>query len=169
MMWGKERNREWLKLEQLNVWRCCLLNHRNLQKQQVGRGRTGDQFYTHCLKGHIGFQMEIWRWHLDNSSAYYGDPLQYSCLENLGQRSLVGCSPWGCEESDTTKRLHFHFSLSYIGGGNGNPLQCSCLENPMDRGAWWAAVYGVAQSRTRLKWLSSSSSIVICTYEGWGR
>ena len=122
MMWGKERNREWLKLEQLNVWKCCLLNHRNLQKQQVGRGRTGDQFYTHCLKGHIGFQMEIWRWHLDNSSAYYGDPLQYSCLENLGPRSLVGCSPWGCEESDTTKRLHFHFSLSYIGGGNGNPL-----------------------------------------------
>ena len=50
-----------------------------------------------------------------------------------------------------TERLHFHFSLSYIGEGNGNPLQCSCLENPRDRGAWWAAVYGVAQSRTRLK------------------
>jgi len=75
-----------------------------------------------------------------------------------GQRSLVGCSPWGCEESDTTERLHFHFSLSCIGEGNGNPLQCSCLENPRDRGAWWAAVYGVAQSRTRLKQLSSSSS-----------
>ena len=59
---------------------------------------------------------------------------------------------------DTTERLHFHFSLSCIGEGNGNPLQCSCLENPRDRGAWWAAVYGVAQSRTRLKWLSSSSS-----------
>jgi len=55
-------------------------------------------------------------------------------------------------------RLHFHFSLSCIGGGDGNPLQCSCLENPRDGGAWWAAVYGVAQSRTRLKWLSSSSS-----------
>ena len=68
-----------------------------------------------------------------------------------GQRSLVGCSPWGREESDTTERLHFHFSLSCIGGGNGNPLQCSCLENPRDRGAWWAAVYGVAQSQTRLK------------------
>ena len=54
--------------------------------------------------------------------------------------------------------LHFHFSLSCIGEGNGNPLQCSCLENPGDRGAWWAAVNGVAQSRTRLKWLSSSSS-----------
>ena len=75
-----------------------------------------------------------------------------------GRRSLVGCSPWGHSESDTTERLHFHFSLSCIGEGNGNPLQCSCLENPRDRGAWWAAVYGVAQSRTRLKRLSSSSS-----------
>ena len=74
-----------------------------------------------------------------------------------GQRSLVGCSPCGREESDTTKRLHFHFSLSYVGEGNGNPLQCSCLENTRDGGAWWEAVYGVAQSRTRLKWLSSST------------
>ena len=56
------------------------------------------------------------------------------------------------------ERLHFHFSLSCIGEGNGNPLQCSCLENPRDGGAWWAAVYGVAQSQTRLKRLSSSSS-----------
>ena len=75
-----------------------------------------------------------------------------------GQRSLVGCSPWGREELDTTERLHFHFSLSCIGEGNGNPPQCSCLENPRDGGAGWAAVYGVAQSRTRLKRLSSSSS-----------
>ena len=75
-----------------------------------------------------------------------------------GWRSLVGCSSWGREESDTTERLHFHFSLSCIGEGNGNPLQCSCLENPRDGGAWWATVYGVAQSRTRLKRLSSSSS-----------
>ena len=74
-----------------------------------------------------------------------------------GRRGLVGCSPWGLEESDTTERLHFHFSLSCIGEGNGNPLQCSCLENPRDGGAWWAAVYEVAQSRTRLKRLSSSS------------
>ena len=58
---------------------------------------------------------------------------------------------------DTTERLHFHFSLSWIGEGNGNPLQCSCLENPRDGGAWWAAIYGVAQSRTRLKRLSSSN------------
>ena len=75
-----------------------------------------------------------------------------------GQRSLVGCCPWGCYESDTTKRLHFHFSLSCIAEGNGNPLQCSCLENPKDGEAWWAAVYGVEQSRTGLKRLSSSSS-----------
>jgi len=74
-----------------------------------------------------------------------------------GPRSLVGCSPWGREELDTTERLHFHFSLSCIGEGNGNPLQCSCLENPRDGRAWWAAIYGVAQSRTRLKWLSSSN------------
>ena len=75
-----------------------------------------------------------------------------------GRRSLVGCSPWGRWESDTTERLHFHFSLSCFGEGNGNPLQCSCLENPRDGGAWQAAVYGVAQSQTRLKRLSSSSS-----------
>ena len=76
-----------------------------------------------------------------------------------GLRSLVSCSPWGHGESDTTEQLHFHFSLSRIGEANGNPLQCSCLENPGDRGAWWAAVHGVAQSRTRLKRLSSSSSM----------
>ena len=75
-----------------------------------------------------------------------------------GWRSLVGCSPWGCKESDATERLHCHFSFSCIGEGNGNPLQCSCLENPRSGGAWWAAVYGVAQSQTWLKQLSSSSS-----------
>ena len=63
----------------------------------------------------------------------------------------MGCSPWDREELDTTERLHFHFSLSCIGEGNGNPLQCSCLENPRDGGAWWAAVSGVAQSWTQLK------------------
>ena len=77
-----------------------------------------------------------------------------------GRRSLEGCSPWGRWGSNTTKRLHFHFSLSCIGEGNGNPLQCSCLENPRNGGAWWAAVSGVTQSRTRLKWLSSSSSSI---------
>ena len=88
-----------------------------------------------------------------------GTPLQYSCVENP-----MDGGPWKAavhgvaEGSDTTERLHFHFSLSCIGEGNGHPLQCSCLENPRDGGAWWAAVYGAAQSRTLLKRLSSSSS-----------
>ena len=73
-----------------------------------------------------------------------------------GRRSLVGCGPWGRGELATTEWLHFHFSLSCIGEGNGNPLQRSCLENPRAGGAWRAAVYGVAQSQTWLKWLSSS-------------
>ena len=81
-----------------------------------------------------------------------------------GWRSLVGCSPWGREESDTTEWLHFHVSLSCIGEGNGNPLQCSCLQNPRDGGARWAAVYGVARSRTQLKRLSSSSSRFVIAF-----
>ena len=81
-----------------------------------------------------------------------------------GQRSLVGCIPSCLEESDTTERLHFHFSLSCIGEGNGSPPQRSCLENPRDGGAYWAAIYGVAQSQTRLRRLSSSSSMNI---QGW--
>ena len=87
----------------------------------------------------------------------------------------MGCSPWGRKESDTTERFHFHSSLSCIGEGNGNPLQCSCLEDPRDGGAWWA-IYGVAQSGTRLKrlsrssssvkWLTSSNSLLTATLEG---
>ena len=77
-----------------------------------------------------------------------------------GQRSLIGCSPWGREESGMSEQLHFDFSLSCIGEGNGNPLQCSCLENPRGGEVWRAAVYGVAQSRTQLKRFSSSS--VLC-------
>ena len=75
-----------------------------------------------------------------------------------GRRSLIGYSPWGCEESDTTERRHFHFPLSCIREGNGNPVQCSCLEDPRDEGAWWAVIYEAAQSWTRLKRFSSSSS-----------
>ena len=75
-----------------------------------------------------------------------------------GRRSLVGCSLRGRSELDMTEWLPFHFSISCIGEGNGNPLQCFCLENPRDRRAWWAAIYGVAQSQTQLKWLSSGSS-----------
>ena len=81
-----------------------------------------------------------------------------------GRRSLVGCSPWGHYELDTTERLHFHFSLSCIGEGHDNPFQCSYLENTRDSGAWWAAVYGVAQSRTRLKRLSSNSRMTTSQY-----
>ena len=75
------------------------------------------------------------------------NPLQYSCLgKSHGRRSLVGCGPWGRKELETTERLHFCFSLSCIGEGNGNPLQCSCLGNPMDRGAWQAI--GLSESDT---------------------
>ena len=92
----------------------------------------------------------IWQWH----------PTPVLLPGNShGWRSLVGCSPWRHEESDTTERLHFHFSFSHIEEGNGTPLQCSCLESPRGGGAWWAAVYGVAQNWTRLKWLSSSKHI----------
>ena len=74
-----------------------------------------------------------------------------------GRRSLIGCSPWGRWGSDMTEWLHFHFSSSCFGEGTGNPLQSSCLENPRDGGTWWAAIYGVAQSQTWLKRLSSSN------------
>ena len=91
-----------------------------------------------------------------------GTPLQYSCLENPMDGAAHGVAKSRTRLSDFT--FTFHFSLSCIGGGNGNPLQCSCLENPRDSGAWGAAVYGVAQSRTRLKRLSSSSSSSSSTY-----
>ena len=91
-----------------------------------------------------------------------GTPLQSSCLENpMDGGAWRAWGPWGREESDTTERLHFHFSLSCIGEGNGNPLQCPCLENPRDGGNWWAAFYGVVQSQTRLKRRSSSSSRIL--------
>ena len=86
-----------------------------------------------------------------------------------GRTSLVGHSPWGREESDTTERLHSHFSLSCTGEGNSNPPQCSCLENPRDGGAWWAAVYGVAQSWPRLKDLAAAAGPqrLIQLAKGW--
>ena len=78
--------------------------------------------------------------------------------KSQGRRSMVACSPLGCLRVGHDWATSLSLSLSCIGERNGNPLQCSCLENPRDGGAWWAAVYGVAQSRTRLKRLSSSSS-----------
>ena len=81
-----------------------------------------------------------------------------ACKNPIGRGAWKAAVHGGCGESDTTEQLHFYFSLSCIGEGNGNSLQCSCLENPRDGGAWWAAIYGVAQSQTRLKRLSSSSS-----------
>ena len=104
-----------------------------------------------CTVLHIVAQSPFWRrqWH--------PTPVLLPG-ESQGWGNLVGCHLWGRTESDTTERLHFHFSLSCVGEGNGNPLQCSCLENPRDGGTWWAAIYGVPQSQTRLKRLSSSSS-----------
>ena len=114
---------------------------------QVWDGSRGT-LYTRTM---APWRMGVVQWH----------PTPVLPGKSHGQRSLVGCNPWGRWESDTTERLHVHFSLSGIGEGNGNPLQCSCLENPRDRGAWWAAVYGVSQSQTRLKRLSSSSSSML--------
>ena len=102
----------------------------------------------------------VWRQEIEAGSWENSLSLVLLPGKSHGRRSLVGCSPWGREESDTTERLHFHFSLSRIGEGNGNPLQCSCLENPRDGTAWWAAIYGVAQSQTQLKRLSSSSTSI---------
>ena len=87
--------------------------------------------------------------------------------ESQGRGSLMGCHLWGHTESDTTEGLHFHFSLSWIGEGHGNPLQCSCLENPRDGEAWWATVYGVAQTQTRQKWLSSSITVLDTKHTWW--
>ena len=88
-----------------------------------------------------------------------GHEFEQARVDGEGQGSLVFCSPWDHMELNMTEQLHFPFSLSCIGEGNGNPLQCSCLENPRDGGAWWAAVYGIAQSWTRLKQLSSSKRL----------
>ena len=90
-----------------------------------------------------------------------GTPLQYLAWKIPWAEEPGRLQSMGSLELDTTERLHFHFSLSRIGEGNGNPLHCSCLENPRDSGAWLAAVYGVAQSWTRLKQLSSSSSSIL--------
>ena len=97
---------------------------------------------------------------LEETGKGNGNPLQYSCLENPTDGGAWWATVHGvAEESDTTERLHFHFSLSFTREGNGNRLQYSFMENLRDGGAWWAALSGVAQSRTRLTRLSSSSSL----------
>ena len=88
-----------------------------------------------------------------------GTLLQYSCLENPMDREAVRLQSKGSLRVRHDWALDFHFSLSGIGEGNGNPLHCSCLENPRDGGAWWAAVYGVPQSQTWLKWLSIAQHV----------
>jgi len=108
-------------------------------------------------RGALVLVLQVASFHLTCFRQWHSTPVLLPGKSH-GWRSLVGCSPWGHEELGMTERLHFHFSLSCIGEGNDNPLQCSCLENPRDGGAWWAAVYGVAQSWTRLKRFSSSSS-----------
>jgi len=125
---------------------ACVLSQSTLLRLQVA-------LQGNCLKWalrFVPFPGPRWWWH--------PTPVLLPGKSH-GWRSLVGCSPWGREELDTTERLPFHFSLSCVGEGNGNSLQCSCLENPRDGGAWWAAIYGITQSRTRLKWLSRSEQL----------
>ena len=119
-------------------------------------GTSGKELACQCRRGKT-HRFDSWVGKIPWRRRWQPAPVFLSGKSH-GWRSLVGCSPWGRWESDMTEQLPFHFSPSCIGEGNGNPLQCSCLENPRDGGAWWAAVYGVAQSQTRLKQLSSSSS-----------
>ena len=158
------------RLVDSSIWCMLLENHseaytwkaKTTQWMQTNKGRWpgagGRRSYCSWAQSYrLGWWLrsgdeQWWRLH-DNGNvpaAIKGTVASHS--STLGRRSLV----WGHKESNTTERLHFHFSLSCIEEGNGNPLQCSCLENPRDGGAWWAAVYGVAWSRTWLKRLSSS-------------
>ena len=103
----------------------------------------------------------IYRSYLEKAMASHSSTLAWKIPWTEEPGRLQSMGRWG---SDMTERLHFHFLLSCTGEGNGNPLQGSCLENPREGGAWWAAVYGVAQSRTRLKRLSGSSTVAINVY-----
>ena len=129
------------------------------------RTSPGVQWFRVCLPMQAGsLHFLIWGWfHMpwEKTMATHASTLVWKIpwMEEPGRLQSMGLP-----RVRHTEWLHFHFSLSCIGEGNGNPLQCSCVENPRDRGAWWAAVYGVAQSRTRLKWLSSSSS----SHMPWG-
>ena len=109
-------------------------------------------FVLSCLLSSPYWLFSMYSMYLEKTMAPHSSTLAWKIPWTEEPRRLQSM---GSLESDTTERLHFHFSLSCIGEGNGNPLQCSCLGNPRDREAWWAAIYGVAQSRTWLKWLSS--------------
>ena len=144
------------------LFKCCTQYASKFGKlssgQRAGKGYFSSQSQGRAMPKNIQTIAQLHSSHtLARRRQWYPTPILLPGKSH-GRRSLVGCRPWGCYESDTTERLHFHFSLSHNGEGNGNPLQCSCLENPRDGRAWWAAVFGVAQSRTRLKRLSSSSS-----------
>ena len=130
---------------------CCSMSSSNccfLTGIQISHEAGQVVWYSHLLKG---FPQFVVIYTVKGFGVVNKAEVVLLPGKSHGRRSLVGCSPWGREESHTTERLHFHFSLSCTGEGNGNLLQCSCLENPKDGGAWWAAVYGVTQSWTRLK------------------
>ena len=113
---------------------------------RIGKGQVSIQSQRKAMPKNIQTTTQLHSFHMLAGEGN-SNPLQYFCLEKShGWRSLVGYSPWGREELDMTEQPHFYFSLSCIREGNGNPLQCSCLENPRDGGAWWAAIYGVAES-----------------------
>ena len=105
-----------------------------------------------ALIHHPALTLETWESYLVSSNISLEKAMAPTPVllpgKSHGRRSLVGCNPQGHEESDTTERLHFHFSLSCIGEGNGNPLKCSCLENLVDRGAWPATVHGVMKVKS---------------------
>ena len=162
---GSSQLRDWTQVSHIAGWfftSWAMIWCEFCFKKSKGRGRGWnyiDSFNVYATK--LSWQLskpnDTSIWQDLRRRQWHPTPVLFPGKSH-GWRSLVGCSPWGHWGSDTTERLHFHFSLSCIGEGNGNPIHCSCLENPKDGGAWWAAVYGVAQSRTRLKWLSSSSS-----------
>ena len=149
-------------------------------KQRPQGCRLPESVRTFPLEKHVAFCLAAYyshrylKWALKNRRISHGLAHLALVRSYLSEKAMAPHSstlawkiPWkeepgrpqsmGSLELDTTEQLHFQFSLSCIGEGNGNPLQCSCLENPRDRGAWWASVYGVAQSWTRLKRLNSSS------------
>ena len=117
------------------------LSHPYVVDEQCCRGKVESGVYTSLLFPYrTELQLALWESRLNNQRRRWHPIPVLLPGKSHGQRSLVCCSPWGRVELDTTKRLHFHFSVSCIGEGNGNPLQCSCLENPRDGGAWWAAI-----------------------------